>query len=57
MGMVPFGRRGGTGGRDGGKGGVGKGKGVTGEWEHWGQTAGRTWGIRSRVALLREAKD
>lgn len=34
MGMVPFGRRGGTGGIDGGKGGMGKGKGMTGGWEH-----------------------
>lgn len=33
MGMVPFGRRGGTGGTDGGKGGMGKGKRVTGGWE------------------------
>lgn len=34
MGMVPLGRRGGTGGRDGGKGGMGKGKGVGGGREH-----------------------
>lgn len=45
MGMVPFGRRGGTGGKDGGKGG--EGKGITGGWEHCDQAAGGGWGIRS----------
>lgn len=47
MGMVPFGRRGGTGGTDGGKGGMGKGKGVTGGWESPAVMAGGAVGVRS----------
>lgn len=55
--MIPFGRRGGTGGIDGGKGGMGKGKGVTGGWEYWGVMVGGAWGVRSRSVLLRGGKD
>lgn len=47
MGMVPFGRRGGTGGIDGGKGGMGKGKGATGGWEDPDLMAGGALEVRS----------
>lgn len=47
MGMVPFGRRGGTGGIDGGKGGMGNGKGVTGGWEHPDLMTGGALDVRS----------
>lgn len=46
MGMVPFGRRGGTGGIDGGNGGMGKGRGVTGGWEHPAVITGGAVGAR-----------
>lgn len=45
--MVPFGKRGGTGGRDGGKEGMGKGKGITGGWEHPGVMPGGGFELRS----------
>ncbi len=57
MGMVPFGKRGGTGGMERGKGGMRKGKGGAVGWEHPGLMAGGAMGVTSWVVLLREEKD
>lgn len=53
--MVPFGRRGGTGGIGGGKGGIGKED--CGGCEHLTETGGAAMGRLGRVGLVREAAE
>lgn len=55
--MVPFGRRGGTGGIDGGKVGIGKGKEVAGGWGHPAVMTEGGLGVGYGAVLLRVEKD